>query len=155
MHVFRPSDGSHGVANNFGQSQSATSSNLPIVGPSALPQSSTSKNRCCHGDPPLGSSPVLPPHSSSPSIATNSSTKHKQSAHQSIGSLPTFSNANANNFMSISDADVSSHSHTSTGTKQQKVNGPSALLSTSEELKEFNSTIKDLLKSKEANKKQE
>ena len=66
----------------------------------------------------------------------------------SVGSLPTFSNANTNDFMSISDADVSSHSHTGTGTKWQKVNGPSALLSTSEELKEFNNTIKDLLKSK-------
>ena len=155
MHVFQPSDRSHGVANNFGQSQSGASSNSSIVGPSALPQSSTGKNHSRHGDLPPESSPVVLPCSSSPSIATNSSTKHKQSAHQSIGSLPTFSNANANNFMSISDADVSSHSHTSTGTKQQKVNGPSALLSTSEELKEFNSTIKDLLKSKEANKKQE
>ena len=95
----------------------------------------------------------LLPCSSSPSIATNSSAKHKQSTCQSIGSLPTFSNAN--DFMSISDADVSSRSHTGTGTKQQKVNGPSALLSTSEELKEFNNTIKDLLKSKEANKRQE
>ena len=57
--------------------------------------------------------------------------------------------------MSISDADVSSHSQTSTGTKWQKVNGPSALPLTSEELKEFNNTIKDLLKLKEANKRQE
>ena len=57
--------------------------------------------------------------------------------------------------MSISDADVSSRSQTGTGTKQQKVNGPSALLLTSEELKEFNNTIKDLFKSKEVNKRQE
>ena len=123
----------------------------------ALPQSSTGKNHSCHEDPPPASSPVVPPHSSSPSIATNSSAKRKHSARQSIGSLPTFlnANANANDFMSISDAYVSSCSQTGTGTKQQKVNGPSALLSTSEELKEFNNTIKDLLKSKEANKRQE
>ena len=154
VHVFRPSDGSHGAANNFGQSRSGASSN-PSVNPPALPQSSTGKNHSRHEDPPPASSPVVPPHSSSPSIATNSSAKHKHSACQSIGSLPTFSKANANDFMSISDADVSSRSQTGTGTKRQKVNGPSALLSTSEELREFNNTIKDLLKSKDANKRQE
>ena len=116
-HVFWPSDGSHGVVNNFGQSQSAASSNLPIVSPSALPQSSTGKNHHCHGDLPLEYSPSLPPHSSSPSITTNSCDKHKHSARQSIGSLPTFSNTNTNNFMSISDTDVSSHSQTGTSSK--------------------------------------
>ena len=36
--VFQPLDGSQGVANNFGQNQSAASSNSSIVSPSALPQ---------------------------------------------------------------------------------------------------------------------
>ena len=155
MDVFWLSDGSHGVANNFGQSQSAASSNPSIVSPSTLLQSSTGKNYHGHGCPPPDSPPVIPPHLSSTSIAINSSTKCKHSTCQSVGALPAFSNANANDFMSISDTDVSSHSQTGTSSKQQKINGPSALLLTSKELKEFNNTIKDLLKSKEANKRQE
>ena len=57
--------------------------------------------------------------------------------------------------MSISDANVSPRSQTGTSSKRQKVNGPSALLSTSKELKEFNNTIKDLVKLKEENRRQE
>ena len=82
---------------------------------------------------------------------TTSSAKHEQYAHQSANSLPSF----VNDFMSVLDVDVSSHGQTGTSSKQQKVNGPVALLSTSEELKSFNSTIKDLLKSKEVNKRPE
>ena len=108
---------------------------------------------CSFGDPHPGSSPLAPPYSSSPSIVTNGSTKCKHSACQSVGSLPTF--GNANDFVSVSDADMSSHSQTGTNSKQQKVNRPLALLSTSEKLKDFNNTIKDLMKSKEANKRQE
>ena len=106
-------------------------------------------------NPSPESSPVVPPCSLSPSITTNSSAKYKHSACQPVGSLPTFSNTNTNNFMSNSDADVSSCSQTSTSSKQQKVNGSSALLSTSKELKKFKNTIKNLLKSKEVNKRQE
>ena len=143
------------AANNLGQSWSAASSNPSIVGPSALLQSSTGNNHCSSGDPPPESSPVAPPHSSFPSTTTNGSAKCKHSAHQSVCSLPIFANTNANNFMSVSDAEVFSHSQTGTNSKWQKVNGPSALLSTSEELKDFNNTIKDLSKSKEVNKRQE
>ena len=89
IHVFWPLDRSHGMANNFGQSQSGASSNPSVVSPSALPQSSTGKNHSCHKDPPPVSSSVVPSCSSSPSIVTSSSAKHKHSAHQSIGSLPT------------------------------------------------------------------
>ena len=78
--------------------------------------------------------------------------KHKQFAHQSANSLCSF----VNDFMSVLDADISSsHGQTSTISKWQKVNKPVALLSASEKLKSFNSTIKDLLKFKEANKRQE
>ena len=48
---------------------------------------------------------------------------------------------------------MSGSSSSQANSKQQKVTRPTALLSTSEELKEFNSTIKDLMKSKEANKR--
>ena len=118
-----------------------------------LPQSTTGKNHCSHGGPSPESSPVVPPCSSSPPITTNSSAKYKHSACRSVG-LPTFSNTNTNN-LSVSDADVSSCSQTSTSSKQQKINGPLALLSTSKELKKFKNTIKDLLKSKEVNKRWE
>ena len=117
VYVFQPLDRSHGMANNFGQSQFAASSNPSI---SALPQSTTGKNHYSHGGPSPESSPVVPPHSLSPSITTNNSAKHKHSACQSVGSLPTFSNTNTNNFMSVSNADVSSCSQTSTSSKQQK-----------------------------------
>ena len=45
-HVFQLLDRSHGAANNLGQSWSAGSSNPSIVGPSALPQSSTGNSYC-------------------------------------------------------------------------------------------------------------
>ena len=146
--VFQPLDGSQGVANNFGQSQSAASSNPSIVSPSALPQQTTGKNHYSHGGTSPEFSPVVPPCSLSLSITTYSSAEYKYSAFQSVGSLPTFFNTNTNNFMSVSDADVSSCSQTSTSSKQQRVDGPSTLLSTSKELKKFKNTIKDLLKSK-------
>ena len=57
--------------------------------------------------------------------------------------------------LSVSDADVSSsHGQTGTSSKWHKVNGPVSLLSTSDKLKNFISTIKDFLKSKEVNKRQ-
>jgi hypothetical protein len=48
---------------------------------------------------------------------------------------------------------MSGGSSSHANSKQQKFTGPTALLSTSEELKDFNSTIKDLMKSKEVNKR--
>ena len=147
-HVFQPSNRSQGATfNNIRQSQPTTAANPSD--PPALP-STSDDHHSLKELPPQSSSPVVAPHSSSPSIMTSNSTKCKQSAHQSANSLPSF----VNDFMSVLDADVSSHGQTVTSSNQQKVNGPAALLSTSEELKSFNSTIKDLLKSKEVNKRQ-
>jgi hypothetical protein len=86
----------------------------------------------------------------SPFIMTTSSTgtKHKHSAHQSAGSLPT---TFTNNFTSTLDGS----SHSQTNTKWQKVPAPSAILATSEELKDFNSTVKDLISLKEVHNRKE
>jgi len=105
-------------------------------------------------EPPPQSSPVLPPCSVSPSVMTTSSTgtKRKHSARQSAGSL----SANTNfvkDFISTSDG--SSRSQTNTNSKRQKVTRAAALLATSKELKDFNSTVRDLISSKEARNKQE
>jgi hypothetical protein len=50
---------------------------------------------------------------------------------------------------------ISGGSSSQANSKRQKVTGPTALLLTSDELKDFNNTIKDLIKSKEANKRVE
>lgn len=156
-HVFRPSDGSWGtVFNNIGQSTSATTSSavIPSASPVALPESHTGDDHPSPADPPPQSSPVLPPRSVSPSVMTTSSTgtKRKHSARQSAGSLSANTNF-VNDFMSTSDG--SSRSQTNTNSKWQKVTGAAALLATSEELKDFNSTVRDLISSKEARNKQE
>lgn len=155
--MFRPSDGSWGaVFNNIGQSTSATSSSavIPSASPAALPESRTGDDHPSPADPPPQSSPVLPPRSVSPSVMTTSSTgtKRKHSARQSAGSLSANTNF-VNDFMSTSDG--SSRSQTNTNSKRQKVTGAAALLATSEELKDFNSTVRDLISSKEARNKQE
>src|ERR1700683_1173900 len=98
-------------------------------------------------NPTPQSSLIQHSHSVSPSIMTTSSTgmKHKHSAHQSVSSLP----ANfVNSFMSTSDGSSCSQ-------KWQNATGSVALLATSEELKDFNSTVKDLISSKEAHNRKE
>ena len=106
-HVFQPSNRSQGAAfNNIGPSQPTTATNPP--NPPALP--STSDDHHSLGEPPPQSfSPVVAPHSSS-SITTTSSAKHKQSAHQSANSLPSF----------VNDLDVDASSpHGQTGTSSK------------------------------------
>ena len=111
-YVFWPSNRSQGTAfNNIRPSQPTTAANPSD--PPALP--SMSNDHHSLGElPPQSSSPVVAPHLSSPSIMTNSCAKHKQSAHQSANSLPSF----VNDFMSVLDADISSsHGQTSTSSK--------------------------------------
>jgi hypothetical protein len=79
---------------------------------------------------------------------SSAGTKHKQSARQSAGSLPT---TFVNDFTSTSDGS----SRGQTNTKRQNVTAPSAILATSKELKDFNSTVKDLISSKEARNRKE
>jgi hypothetical protein len=56
-----------------------------------------------------------------------------------------------NDFTSTSDGS----SRGQTNTQWQKVTAPSAILATSKELKDFNSTVKDLISSKEARNRKE
>ena len=79
---------------------------------------------------------------------SSTGTKRKHSAHQSAGSLPT---TFINDFTSTSDGS----SRGQTNTKRQKVTAPSAILATSEELKDFNNTVKDLIGAKEARNRKE
>jgi hypothetical protein len=120
----------------------------------ALPESHTGNDHPSPAEPPPQSSPVLPPRSVSPSVMTTSSTgtKCKHSACQSAGSLSANTNF-VNDFMSTSDG--SSRSQTNTNSKRQKVTGAAALLATSEELKDFNSTVRDLISSKEERNRKE
>ena len=146
VHVFWPSNGSQGAACNWiEQSKSVTAAVASVAvhpaSPNALPQSSTSNNDSSSPAPPPPSSPIPPPHLISWQPAAN--------INILLTSLPTLlPNTFVNDFMSMSGS-----SSSQANSEWQEVTGPTALLSTSEELKDFNSTIKDLMKLKEVNKR--
>ena len=149
-HVFQPSDGSHGVVNNLGKSWSAASPNPSVVSPSAH-------------NPPLAITTMIPETPFQNLLLLYLLACHPLSSQPTVA--PSINILLTNLLVPYLPLPMSMPMASclfqmqmcllAVRLAQTQSNKPSVLLSTSEELKEFNNTIKDLLKSKEANRRQE